>query len=340
MYPFFMERKMSKMKIGIITGHGQNHHQNKLYDVGASSSKWGTEANMVRDLAPRLKRELEKYKGVTVDILDTSKNWYDFLKYKGYDFSKYDYIIELHANAGAHDPNGNGATTGVECWVTPREKAVSVEQCICNEVSKLGFKNRGVKRENFLVINCIKDDGVSAVLIECGFIDDNDDMKLLFGNKDGFAKAIATGVAKGFKLTAKPQEPAKPTNPATPSKPSAKKYTLVVSCKTYVSADNAKNRKGSVGEYKAGSYYVYKNSNGMINVTKNVGKPGAWINPADNKTSVKPKKTAKEIAKEIYNGICSDPRWSTWGTGSTRESRLKQAGYNPSEVQKEVNKLF
>lgn len=328
------------MKIGIITGHGQNHHQNKLYDVGAKSSKWGTEANMVRDLAPRLKRELEKYKGVTVDVLDTSKNWYDFLRYNGYDFSKYDYIIELHANAGAHDPNGNGATTGVECWVTPREKAVSVEQCICNEVSKLGFKNRGVKHENFLVINCIKDDGVSAVLIECGFIDDNDDMKLLFSNKDGFAKAIATGVAKGFKLTAKPQ-PAKPTNPATPSKPSAEKYTLVVPCKIYMNADSAKNKKNSVGTYKAATYYVYNKANGMINITKTKGVAGAWINPSDNKkTSTKPKKTNAQIAKEIYNGTCSDSRWSTWGNDPVRSQRLKQAGYDPEAVKKEVNKLF
>ena len=52
------------------------------------------------------------------------------------------------------------------------------------------------------------------------------------------------------------------------------------------------------------------------------------------------KKTAAEIAKEIYNGTCSDSRWSSWGNGATRVTRLKQAGYDPSEVQAEVNKLF
>ena len=52
------------------------------------------------------------------------------------------------------------------------------------------------------------------------------------------------------------------------------------------------------------------------------------------------KKTAAEIVKEIFYGTCSDSRWSTWGNGATRTSRLKQAGYNPSEVQAEVNKLF
>lgn len=53
-----------------------------------------------------------------------------------------------------------------------------------------------------------------------------------------------------------------------------------------------------------------------------------------------PKKTAAEIAKEIFYGTCSDSRWSTWGNGETRRNRLKQAGYDPSEVQAEVNKLF
>ena len=47
-----------------------------------------------------------------------------------------------------------------------------------------------------------------------------------------------------------------------------------------------------------------------------------------------------EIAKEIYNGTCSDSRWSSWGNGADRVNRLKQAGYDPSEVQSEVNKLF
>ena len=52
------------------------------------------------------------------------------------------------------------------------------------------------------------------------------------------------------------------------------------------------------------------------------------------------KKTAAEIAKEIYNRTCSDPRWKTWGDGEVRKERLRLAGYNPVEVQREVNKLF
>lgn len=52
------------------------------------------------------------------------------------------------------------------------------------------------------------------------------------------------------------------------------------------------------------------------------------------------KKSNAEIAKEIYKGICSDSRWSTWGNGATRVERLTAAGYDAVAVQKEVNKLF
>lgn len=52
------------------------------------------------------------------------------------------------------------------------------------------------------------------------------------------------------------------------------------------------------------------------------------------------KKSNAEIAKEIIRGTCSDSRWSTWGTGNTRKERLRAAGYNPSTVQSEVNRLL
>lgn len=44
------------------------------------------------------------------------------------------------------------------------------------------------------------------------------------------------------------------------------------------------------------------------------------------------KKSVTEIAKEVING--------KWGNGETRKKRLKEAGYNYKEVQKEVNRLL
>lgn len=44
------------------------------------------------------------------------------------------------------------------------------------------------------------------------------------------------------------------------------------------------------------------------------------------------KKSVTEIAKEVING--------KWGNGTERKNRLTQAGYNYTEVQKEVNKIL
>lgn len=84
------------------------------------------------------------------------------------------------------------------------------------------------------------------------------------------------------------------------------------------------NAENMMAKLKAAGYDAF--------ITTQTGTPAA-------QTST-PKKTAAEIAKEIFYGTCSDPRWSTWGNGETRRNRLKQAGYDPSEVQAEVNKLF
>ena len=47
-----------------------------------------------------------------------------------------------------------------------------------------------------------------------------------------------------------------------------------------------------------------------------------------------PKKSVDEVAKEIINGI------GDWGNGDERVKRLKEAGYDPSAVQKKVNALM
>lgn len=75
-----------------------------------------------------------------------------------------------------------------------------------------------------------------------------------------------------------------PTIPKTSDSVSSGQYKLNNSVKTYVSADHARNRVSSTGTYYAGIYNIYKTYNGMINISKGAG-PGAWINPADNKTT-------------------------------------------------------
>lgn len=67
----------------------------------------------------------------------------------------------------------------------------------------------------------------------------------------------------------------------------ASQYKLDNNVKIYMNADNAKRGVSSLGTYSAGNYYIYKKFNGMINVSRVAGQPGAWINPNQAKTNIK-----------------------------------------------------
>ena len=60
------------------------------------------------------------------------------------------------------------------------------------------------------------------------------------------------------------------------------KYTLLVDLPVYTNSANARDGITPTGIYKAGEYFIYNKANGMINITRNAGKPGGWINPAHN----------------------------------------------------------
>lgn len=182
------------MKILLIAGHGDG-------DCGAVGNGC-KEADLTREMVKLIKPKLSKY--ATVDIADTSKNWYQYICVKGgkFNFAAYDYVLEIHFNAGVKDTKGNAKTTGTEIFVTTAEKGTGVEQAIVNAIADVGLKNRGVKRYNWGLIYHIKNKGVSAALLETCFIDDYDDMKIYKAKKDKIAEAVTNGIVKGFNLKA------------------------------------------------------------------------------------------------------------------------------------------
>ena len=103
---------------------------------------------------------------------------------------------------------------------------------------------------------------------------------------------------------------------STSSSSSSEKYTLSKSTKIYMNASDAKNSKNSVGTYPAGTYYVYKKSDGMINITKTKGKAGGWINPSASTTSSSNSKPATSTPKTTLKVD------GYWGTSTTK--RLQQ----------------
>lgn len=104
---------------------------------------------------------------------------------------KVDLDVSIHFNSGVGDKKGNDKTTGTEVLIySQTSKAKDEATRICKEIAKLGFKNRGVKIRDELFV--LRKTNSPALLIECCFVDDKDDVELY--NADKMAKAIVKGI--------------------------------------------------------------------------------------------------------------------------------------------------
>lgn len=104
---------------------------------------------------------------------------------------KVDLDISVHFNAGARDMAGNGKTTGVEVLVySAGSKAMDAAKRVASCIGTLGYRNRGVKARGDLYV--LKNTKAPAMLVECCFVDDADDVRLY--NADKMAAAIVRGI--------------------------------------------------------------------------------------------------------------------------------------------------
>lgn len=83
------------------------------------------------------------------------------------------------------------------------------------------------------------------------------------------------------------------------TKEEIKTYKIIVDeIPIYTNSNNAKNKKDSVGTWKKNTYYIFNESNGMINITKTKNTPGAWVNPNDNVIKENTEKPIEQIPIE------------------------------------------
>lgn len=185
-----------KMKILLISGHGAG-------DPGATAKINGVtyrEADETIKMVELIHDKLRHY--AEVDYYPIDRNAYKDVQNGAVqvNFKQYDYVLEVHFNACVKDLAGNGKTTGTEIYVTRADGTTSVEQNIVNAVAAIGFKNRGVKKANYAVINKVYKASVESALIEICFIDDADDMKLYTADRGRVANAITDAIVASFNL--------------------------------------------------------------------------------------------------------------------------------------------
>ncbi len=103
-----------------------------------------------------------------------------------------DLDVSVHFNSFKKDYDGDGKSKGVEVLVYDLGNKEVVEKAkkVCEQISKLGFTNRGVKERKDLYF--LRKTKAPAMLIECCFVDDKDDVELY--DYQSMARAIVEGL--------------------------------------------------------------------------------------------------------------------------------------------------
>lgn len=175
------------MKILIDPGH-----RNNLYDFGACSNGL-KESKLALSIVNKLKVELEKHKIIcyltrsseedTIKLVDRTN------KAKALNV---DLLVSIHINSA-----GNPNAKGVEV-LYKQQKALA--EGVCNIICKsTGAVNRGAKqRTDLAILNGF----ANSILVECGFISNLTESKLLASEayQDKIVKAITEAVVKKYKI--------------------------------------------------------------------------------------------------------------------------------------------
>lgn len=191
------------VKIGLDCGHSKNTKGKQTLD---GIKEW--------DLNNQVRRSVVNIlKDYDVEIIHTDNNegYTDeslssrLAKYKA---EKVDAFISIHHNAYG---DGWNNATGVEIYVDKKatSKDMKLAKCIYNRLVKYtGLKGRGIKKENFYVIN---QNTIPAILVEGGFMTNAFDYKIITSDtgQTAYAKAVAEGLIEFLKLKKKPLSPKK-----------------------------------------------------------------------------------------------------------------------------------
>lgn len=166
------------MKFGIDMGH------NAPPDIGASGI--AKEDNLTKAVGTKVIAKLEALGHIAVNcnprwassVLDSVRK-----RVQTANASRVNVYVSIHFNAF------NGRANGTEIYAVS-SAARRLAQPVLENITRLGFFNRGVKNGSHLYV--LKNTYMPAILIECCFIDSRRDMDLY--NTERMANAIVKGL--------------------------------------------------------------------------------------------------------------------------------------------------
>lgn len=258
---------MSK-KLGLDAGHGLGTAGKQTPD---GIKEWSLN-DKVRDKVVTFLNDYD------VDIIHTDNDEGNTDESLASRLNKYlnagvDCFVSIHHNAYTGTWN---SATGVEVYTdkNPIEEDTRLANCIYNRlVANTGLKGRGVKKENWYVINQNK---VPAVLVEGGFMDGSNDYNYIISDEGqtAYARAVADGLIEFLGLTKKAETPTVAPSTFEPYMIKVDKVEKgdVLNIRKEPNADAVKT--GALAYNDVNSYTIVEESNGWGRLKSGIG----WIN--------------------------------------------------------------
>ncbi|WP_042350752.1 N-acetylmuramoyl-L-alanine amidase [Bacillus massiliigorillae] len=177
------------MKIVIDAGHGYS-------TAGKRSPDGLQEYEINRSIASYARQFLESYQNIRIIFTHSDKQDVPLqTRVKTANSLQADCFVSIHSNAAGHGTEWHSAS-GIETYIynsasqKSRSLADKVQQ---NLIIATGLKNRGVKTADFYVLRETK---MPAILVECGFMTNSVEVKLL--KSETYRKACGEAIAKAI----------------------------------------------------------------------------------------------------------------------------------------------
>ena len=236
------------MKIGLDAGHGLKTAGTQTPD---GIKEW-TLNDKVRDKVVAILKDYD-VEIIHIDNNEGNKDEALTMRRTTYVDDRVDAFVSIHHNA--YNGKWNKAT-GVEVFVDKSYTAKDMklaEAIYKNLPNYTGLKGRGIKKENWTVINQNK---VPAVLVEGGFMDSTIDYPVITSDKgqDAYARAVAEGLIEFLGLKKKVKKTSKYINNSR-----VKSWQTVMN-KVYKCGLKLDSSFGPISQDKADKHYLYKKS--------------------------------------------------------------------------------